>query len=499
MLSSGGRWTRRGTLRTAAAAAAAGIGGAVLAACGKTTSAAGALGSTAGVGTTPAAGAVKITFQPNTQGKVAYNKTSAALFQQFVDENFNSNSKYKGIYAVVQGPWGNASTQVADDIAGSGYTDIWELCCTDIPLVERSGFAMPLNNLLKRDNIPTSNWSAGHILADSLAGTIYGLPSYDGTQCITYRQDLLDQLGIAYPDPAWDYTTATNIWTQCTGKTTKGTPRAGVNLYWNGNQENFDWWLRGWGAQEMNAAQDQATMDSPQAAECLAYGAGLLKQGIAINSRGISLLTSEQCVFAMLHSAYVINAAEELGTQYKWDFLPNPTWPAGKASFTTIDANVMNAATNHPNEAWEVFKWLNLGTQAGNGTYDYAWPKFQIQINLITPSLVALWDYWETTVQSVAPPLKGKSLKYWADPSIKGYGYPELFFLYDYNQAYNIESNWLGQALASTVSPQVALQQMQQQINTMESLGASQQQQASSAAKAFPTKGPAMAGVPAGI
>jgi ABC-type glycerol-3-phosphate transport system substrate-binding protein len=498
VLSSGGRLTRRGTLRTAAAAAAAGVGGMVLAACGKSTSA-GTSGAGSGAAPSAASGAVKITFQPNTQGNVAYNKTSQTLFQNFVDEKFNSNPAYKGIQAVVQGPWGGASTQIADDIAGTGYTDIWELCCTDIPLVERSGFAQPLNDLLKQDNIPTSYWSAGHILADSLAGTVYGLPSYDGTECITYRQDLLDTLGIPYPDPTWDYNTATRIWTQCTGKTSAGKPRAGVNLYWNGYQENFDWWLRGWGAQEMNAAQDQATMDTTQAASCLAYGAQLLKAGIAINTRGIHLLTSEQCVFAMLHSAYVINAAEELGTQYKWDFLPNPSWPAGKASFTTIDANVMNAATKHPKETWELFKWLNLGAQKGDGTYDYAWPQFQIQINLITPSLVSLWDYWQTTVVSVAPPLKGKALQWWADPSIKGYGYPQLFFRYNYNQAYNIETQWIQEALAGTVSPEVALSQMQQQVNATESLGAAQTTQAASLAKAFPTTGPAMAGMPAGV
>ena len=496
----GGRATRRATLRTAATVTAGGVGAAVLAACGKTagTGAAGT-GAAAGVLPVPQSGVTQITFQPNTQGTVSYNKTTQTLMQQFVDQNFNTNPAYKGIWAIVQGPWGNVSGQIADDIAGTGYTDIWETCCGDIPAAERSGFAQPLDDLLKQDNIPKTWWSAGHILADSLAGTLYGLPSYDGTECITYRQDILDQLGLPYPDPTWDYKSAATLWASCTGKNSSGSHRAGVNLYWNGNQENLDWWLKGWGASEMNAAQTQATMNTPQGADALAYGTQMLLDGVAINTRGIHLLTSEQCVFAMLHSAYVVNAAQELGTKYKWDFLPNPTWPAGPSSFTTIDCNMLNAATKNQSAAWEVFKWLNLGTQSGDGTYDYAWPKFQIQINLITPSLIALWDYWQTTVQAVAPPLKGKALQWWADPSIKGYGYPQLFYQYNYSQASTIEGNWVAEILSGKVTPQVGLAQMEQQVNATEAAGQSEAQSAAAAGKKFPTNGPAMAGMPAGI
>jgi len=496
MASVGGRVSRRGTLRAGAAAAIAAAGGAVLAACGKTGAAA---AKSAGALPVPQAGVTQLTFQPNTQGSVSYNKTTQSLMQEFVDQNFNTNSQYKGLWANVQGPWGSVSTQITDDIAGTGFTDIWEICCTDVPMAERSGFAQPLNDLLRQDNIPTSLWSAGHILADSLSGTLYGLPSYDGTQCITYRQDILDQLGLSYPDPNWTYTDAQTLWQACTGKNTSGSHRAGVNLYWNGEQENLDWWLKGWGASEMNAAQTQATMNTPQGAQALAFGANLLQSGVAINTRGIKLLTSEQCVFAMLHSAYVVNAATELGTQYKWDFLPNPSWPAGQASFTTIDCNVLNAETKDLTGAWELFKWINLGSLNGDGTYDYAWPKFQININLITPSLIALWDYWQTTVQSVAPPLKGKALQYWANPSLQGTGYPQLFYVYNYNQASTIEGNWVTEILTGKVSPQLGLQQMEQQVNAVEATGLAEAASATSLSKKFPTTGPAMAAVATGV
>jgi ABC-type glycerol-3-phosphate transport system substrate-binding protein len=491
--------TRRRTLRTAATAAAAAMGGAVLAACGSASSnTAGASSVVNGPLPVPTSGVVHLTFQPNTQGSVSWNKTTQALFQEFVDKNFNQNPNYKGIWATAQGPWGNESGQVTDDIAGTGFNDIWHFCCGDVPAAIHSGFAQPLDDLLRRDNISMSNWSKGHLTADSLAGTLYGLPSYDGTMTVIYRQDLLDQLGLAYPDPSWDSKQALQIWQACTGKNSKGQARTGVNIYYA--QEDLDWWLAGWGASEMNAAQDQATMNSPQGVDCFTYIQQLFSTGVTKGeNRGVQNLINEQTCFEFAHSAYVIDSAVLLGNKYKWDYLPVPTWPAGKSCMETIDCYMLNAATKNLDAAWELMKWINLGSPKGDGSYDYAWPQFQIQINLITPSLVNLWDYWQTTLQTVAPPLKGKSLQWWAEPAQKGYARPQLFYLYQYSQASGVEANWMTQIAQGKVTPALGLQQMQDQVNAIEAAGKSESQAGSNMAKLFPTTGKDVASMPAGI
>ena len=488
---------RRAALRAAAAVAAVtGPGIALLAACGRAASASGSSTSQAGALPVPQAGVTKLTFQANTQGLVSWNKTTQAVYQEFVDKNFNQNPLYKGLWATAY-PWGGGSTQIADDIAGSGYQDLWELCCSDVPNAIHSGFAKPLNDLLRQDNISVNNWSKGHIEADSLAGTLYGLPSYDGTMTTIYRQDILDQLGLSYPAPTWNYLDAQRIWEQTTGTNKNGQHRYGAHVYYE--QEDIDWWLHGWGAQEMNAAQDQATMASAAGVACYSFLQQLFTSNVISTGRGVKNLISEAAVFVMAHSAYVINAAVELGTKYKWDFLPNPHWPVHRACMETIDCYMFNNASKHPNEAWELMKWLNLGVPKGDGTFDPLWPKFQIQINLITPSLVNLWDYWTTTVVKVAPSLKGKALQYWSEPAIQGYARPQLFYVYDWANAMNVEQNWIEQIRSGKVSASVGLRQMEAQVNAVEAIGKSSVAKAASLSKAFPVVGKAEAAMPTGI
>ena len=489
-------------MRTAATAASAAVGGVVLAACGRSTAnaAGGAAGAATGVLPVPQSGVTQLTAMMNTQGSVAWNKTTQTLFQEFVDQHFNQNSQYKGLWLTCYpAGWGNASTQITDDIAGKGAADVWLFCCADIPTIEASGLAQPLDDLLRRDNIPVSLWSPGHIAADSYSGAVYGLPSYDGTLAIIYRQDVLDNLGLQYPDPTWSYQDAQNLWQSCTGKNAKGGKQAGVALYWSGVYEMIDWWLRGWGAREMSDNQTTATMATPQGAECFNYATQMFLDGVAINRGDPSQLTSGQAVFGQYHSALVVNAAQDLGTAFKWDFLPNPVWPAGRTTFVTIDGYMLNAESKNMDAAWEAMKWVNLGAPNGDGTYDYSWPKFQVQINLITPALLSLWDYWQTTVQVVAPPLKGKALNWWAEPSQKGYAYPTIFYKYQAVNATNIVDNWGAQIFAGKVSPTAGLQQMQQQINALEATSAAEIQAGAAVAKNFPVNGNAMAAVSTGV
>lgn len=499
-----GGFSRRHALRVAGAVAAVAAGGTTLAAC----AASAATGGSSAAGKAPAlpqpyAGATVLYFQPNYQGAVQWNQTTKTLYQQFVDQNFNNNPAYKGIWAkVYPSGWGNAAGQIAATLAGSGYADIVLVCCSDVPTLEQAHFLTPLNELMKQDNLdPLALFSKGHLEADSLAGTLYGLPSYDGTTCIFYGQDILDQLGLQYPSPNWTYTEAEQIWTASAGTVSAGgkqAHRAGVSLYWNSPYEMINWWMHGWGATEMDPQQTRATMASAQGAACLSYAVGMAKSGVAVNARGLHQILNNQAVFVMAHSSYVVNAAEFLGNKIKWNILPMPVWPAGRATFVTIDMYGMNNATKHPKETWELMKWINIGAPKGNG-FDPAWPKFQIQVNLITPALKSLWSYWEQTITQVAPPLKGKDLKWFADASLKGYGYPTIFFKYQPVAATNVVNTWFNQAWSGQVSPQLALQQMQTQINALEVAGAQETGLASSATKAFPVKGNAIAAVTPGL
>lgn len=481
-----GRMGRREALRWGAGAVA--VGGAALAGCASD-------GTSASQAAPTAQGnVIEIRFSPNVQG-VSWNKTVNELFQQFVDQNFNQNAKYKGIHATVGQPGqGNAAQQITASIAGSGYSDIVEGCCFDFPTYFSGDWLVPLDDYIKQSNVDVTIWSKRHMEALNAAGKQLAIPSYDGTVAVVYRQDVMDNLGLPYPDPTWDYKTALDIWTRASGTDSKTQKqRAGVSLMFSSGDywQKLNFWLRGWGALEVDASLVHCLADSPQAVECLTFIADAAKNKVAIPRQDVGALTSGAAVFSMVGEWNIFNMAQDMGTKYKWNILPVPVWPSGQRStYNNIDFYAINRASQHQDQAWELLRWL---------TAEPDWQRFQIQTTLVSPCLVQLWAQWEQTVKAAAPPVADKDLHWYSDAIANSYSWPAAFFRYSVPQVVNVINLWIDQIWKGQVSPQLGLRQMADQINALEAAGPVQEAAAAAGAKKFPTTGPDVATVPAGI
>jgi len=473
------RLPRRAVIGGAAAVAAT---GGVLAAC--TTS---AVPPAATAAPTPQQTGIELVFQANNQG-VPWNKTTLALYQQFVDQNFTAT--HTGLRATVYpGGWGNPQAQIVASIAGSGYADVVHGCCDDIATLEAGGWLLPLDDYLRRDNIDKSIWSKGHVETLALGGKQMALPSYDGPAVMCYRQDLLDQLGLQYPDASWTAESALQLWQQCTGKQKNGRPRYGTSLF-GLDAGSWQLWLRGWGGQVMNGAHDACVADSTAGRAALNYAVELKKAKINGTGGQVADLASGQAVFAMCGGWQVFQEATELGNKVKWDILPVPLWPAGRSTFGNIDFYGLNRATKHTDEAWQLMRWL---------TAEADWQRFQMRTTLVEPCLLQLWDEWETIVKSVAPPLQGKALHWYQDAAVKGYGWPTVHFAHAALQANTIVGNWLNKMTAGTVTVEEGLAQLSGQVNALEQAAALTEQAAVGSARQFPVTGSSIAVVTPGL
>lgn len=486
----GRRWTRRDAIRWSAGAGV--LGGVVLSGCASGASA----GSTAQqAAPTAASGVINLLFNPNVQG-VGYNTTVHKLLQQYVDQNFNQNPKYKGINAQMTGALGQgkAAGQVAASIAGSGFPDVLEGCCTDFPTYFGGGWLVPLDGYLKNDNIDTSIWSKRHMEALNVDGQQLGIPSYDGSVCVVYRQDTLDQLGLSYPDSSWDFSTALDIWTRCTAidpSTQK--QRSGISVYLSSGDywQKLNFWLRGWGATEADSTATHCTANSQNGINCLTFVQSAAKEKIILPRQDVGALTSGAAVFSMCGEWDIFSLAQQLGTKYKWNVLPVPTWPAGQRStYNNIDFYGINRASKHPAHAWELLRWL---------TAEPGWQQFQIKATLVAPCLLQLWDQWETIVKQAAPPLQTKNLHWFRDAVVQGYSWPATFFRYNMNEVIASLDAWVQKIWSSQISPTEGLNQMVTQVNAIEAVGPAEAQGTSQATKLFPSNGPGIAVVQPGL
>jgi ABC-type glycerol-3-phosphate transport system substrate-binding protein len=467
-----GRVSRRDALRMGVGAAV--LGGGALAGC-----AGGAGASSQTPALTAQSGAIEILLNANVQG-VSWNKTVQGLYQTYIDQNFNENSKYRGIHATVTATsgQGNAPQQITASIAGQGYPDILEGCCTDFPDYFSGGWLIPLDGYIKRDNISTSIWSKRHMDALNILGQQLAVPAYDGTVAIVYRQDMLDTLGLQYPDQSWTYQDALRIWESCTAvdpNTHK--QRSGVSVYFHTDDwQKLHFWLQGWGAQETDPTLTSCLAASAQGIACLQYIQDAAKNKVMIPRGDVTPVANGTAVFSMCGVWTLFSQAQELGTKYKWNTLPVPAWPNGRSTYNNIDFYGINKASKNPDAAWEVLKWIT-----------------------VAPGLLSLWDQWQTTVKSVAPPLRDKNIQWYQDALQNNYSWPAVFFKYNQPQIIQIIDNWMNQIWSLQVSPQAGLQQMAQQINAIEQLGPALAAAQQSAAKEFPTQGADQAIVPTGI
>lgn len=149
----------------------------------------------------------------------------------------------------------------------------------------------------------------------------------------------------------------------------------------------------------------------------------------------------------------------------KWNILPIPIWPAGRSTYGNVDFYAINRATRHPDQAWELMKWLTAET---------AWQRFQMRTTLVQPCLLSLWDEWETTVTTAAPVMRGKDLNWYKEAALGGYAYPVTTFRYAPFQVMTVIGNYLSQMLADKISAPLGLQQMQRQVDALETAGVQQ-------------------------
>lgn len=474
------RWTLGATLRAAAVT----VAGAALSACAQTAS--GSSSSSAGAATTSTGGKTKLVVSIPFQGNGNYQGTMQKLTEEYINANWTAKNPGVEITTVAgSGANGNnvGSTGVlAASLAGEGPATVCG-CCGDIQTYMSGNLLLPLNSLLQQDNVDLSQFSPGHLNGLNVNGQQLALPQYDGPEVLVYNQGLLDQLGLAYPQPGWTLQEANQLWSSV-ARTQSGKRLYGASLD-NGDQ---NWLVKAWGGSEGDPSGTHALLDQPASVSAFTWEAGLLQSKV-IKGGGPGDIKSGASAFAVC-GGWDIQYTAESFLGMKWDFLPMPTFPAGKPStFINNDFNGINALSNAPRElTWSIFKFV---------TMDPGFQRFTYQTTFITPNQSSLWPDWIQIVRAAAPPLATKNLKYYQQAI--DYGQPTYFFKYNAAAVNNVKGSWFQKIQTGLISPTGGLTQATNQINAIEASGLAVAPDSAALAKQFPVKGASIAIVPAGL
>lgn len=465
------------TRRSALAGAAALTAGPLLAAC--SSAAQGAAGSSSSAAPQTAQPVETVYFQINWQQ--SWNKTAVALCQQHTDENFNS--KHKGVRAIPLS-WGGAQGVLARVLAGDKTAPVVvSSCCSDFPVAQP--MLAPLDPLLKQYNVDRTIWSQGQLVTYQMPDGLYGVPAYTACQPLIYDQGVFDQLGLAYPDPAWTYKDAAQIWTAVTADK-GGVHRYGTTFQFYPN--NFDGSVflhKGFGGALMDATKTKCLLGEAGSLAAANWIYPLIWNKVMINRGGVSGMNGATAVsrgrVVMYQSAgnMLYEAVTVLGSSVKWDVLPMPAWPVQRGTNVQVDYYGMNKFYPNQQLAWELFQFV-AASQSTN--------RFLIQSTLSFPNLTSMWSEWESIVRATAPLTANKHIEYWAEAATQGYGYGHEFFLYSPNQALNAMVPYLQKMWDHQMDPNEGYPQIVKVVDAIEAQSAQESSQATTATKLFPSK-----------
>ncbi len=197
-------------------------------------------------------------------------------------------------------------------------------------------------------------------------GRLYSLPRYTSVYVLFYNKDLFDAAGLSYPDDTWtwdDYLAAAR-------KLTVDSPDpqrrqfACVIDFWGARIYPWIWAADG---RVLDASGKRCVLDQPETQEALQFLVDLRHKWkvcpattMAERRQNIAMFVNGK-VAMFQTGAWDIQAMREAKT-LRWDIAPLPK-KKQHATIMGMENYAIAAGTKHPEEAWELFKFL-LGPEA---------------------------------------------------------------------------------------------------------------------------------------
>lgn len=426
---------------------------------------------------------VTVTFEPWAIN--GYLSTSLAKIYQQVLAPFEAANTSIKVQIIPENALGYENGVIAASLAGKGPDILYE---TQFGAFLENDLLLPLNDYVKKDGVDTSIWSAGQVNDFTLEGQLYGIPVYQGSVVFALNLDVFDSSGVPYPEETWTYQDFVTLCERLTVSSSTN-PHSGGMVFFSkdGTGGSISWLFKAFGGNQMNATGTQSTISTMQgiAASQWLYK-DLVWRNIIGSGFGPAQLPAGASAMVPVGTWMLVQLAETIGNT-KWTFFPVPTYPAGRATFGNSDFYGINSLSPHPEQAWEVLKWIST---------EKPWQEAMMKLLLAPPAMSSLWPEWESTIVQAAPNFANKGLRWFQDAAVKGYAYPQEFYSFGDTEAEAILGDYLSELWQQQMtSVTTAFQQADQNINAVFAANASflKQVQVASAelAQAAKAKNPA--------
>ena len=157
-------------------------------------------------------------------------------------------------------------TQLTTKVAGGKAADVFELNYENFVSYAKKGALMPIDDIIKSNNIDTSIYNQPALKAFNADGKQYGVPNSFSTVLLIYNKDLFDKAKVDYPTDDWTWNDAMNA-----AKKIRALDKNTYGYYQPLSYNEFDKVAQQNGGNLISEDGKSFTMDTPENVEALKY------------------------------------------------------------------------------------------------------------------------------------------------------------------------------------------------------------------------------------
>ena len=299
--------------------------------------------------------------------------------------------------------------------------DVVSGCCDFFPAWAQAGYLMDLGPYVARD-LPAdqiAEWDDAQYRSFFTAdGAQYALPKYHGSLAVYYNRDLFDAAGLPYPTRDWTY----DDYLAAMRALTRDSNGDGATDVWGSTfdpiYDRVQIHVNAFGGHYANPDDPtDCVLDSPEATAALDWLRARIQQdGVMATSLALNKLETRRAFWegrvAMVEDGSWALKDILANANFRVGVAPFPAGPVQRATLASTDGFAISATTAHPEEAWELLKFL-IGKE-----YALA----MAEANFLQPARAPLVGQWADFMRAEFPEYASDhALEAFADGQLRGY------------------------------------------------------------------------------
>ena len=322
----------------------------------------------------------------------------------------------------------NMVDQMLSDMQAGIAPDVFQGCCAHFPVWAQKGYTLDLAPYVNADLDQTTidDWNPAQYQAlFTKDGQQFGVPKYHGALALYYNKDLFDAYAVDYPDESWnhdDYLAAMRALTHDQDEDSQ-TDLWGsmLDISWDRIQVH----VNGWGGHFVSPDDSSdCLMHEPEAMAALEWlRARMWDDKVMATNLDVQNVSTRKAFInqqvAMVEDGSWALKDILLGATFRVGVAPFPSGPDRKVTLATTDGFGIYAGTKHPDEAWELVKFLI--------SKDYG--RAMARANFLQPARASLLNDWIGYIREEFPEkAKDMNIAAFADGHINNYSVTSEIF-----------------------------------------------------------------------